>query len=173
LFINVAKDIGKDSVPVDENHPSIIEINKIRTGNEKDEFVFKHINEDFVDKQICKLSGKKATGYDEISSKILKLAKPTVVKPITELINKSLDTSVFPAKLKIAQVAPVHKKNSTLGKGNYRSVSVLPAVSKFFERAVYIQIVDFFYNYFNIFLSTFRENYSCQDSLIKKIGRLA
>ena len=71
FFINVAKDIGKDSVPVDENHPSIIEINKIRTGNEKDEFVFKHINEDFVDKQICKLSVKKAT---EISPKILKLA---------------------------------------------------------------------------------------------------
>jgi hypothetical protein len=31
---------------VDEIHPSIIEINKIRTGNEKDEFAFKHINED-------------------------------------------------------------------------------------------------------------------------------
>ena len=71
FFINVAKDIGKDSVPVDDNHPSIIEINKIRTGNEKDEFVLKHINEDFVDKQICKLSDKKATA---ISPKILKLA---------------------------------------------------------------------------------------------------
>jgi hypothetical protein len=32
FFINVAKDIGKDSVPVDDNHTSIIEINKIRTG---------------------------------------------------------------------------------------------------------------------------------------------
>jgi hypothetical protein len=26
--MNVTKDIGKDSVPVDEHHPSIIEINK-------------------------------------------------------------------------------------------------------------------------------------------------
>ena len=84
-----------------------------------------------------------------------------------------MDTSVFPAKLKIAQVVPVHKKNSTLCKGNFRSVNVLPAVSTFFERAVYIQIVEFFYNYFNIFLSAFRENYSCQDTLIKTIGRLA
>jgi len=157
---------------VDEIHPSIIEINKIRTGNEKDEFAFKHINEDFADKQICKLSVKKTTGYDEISSKILKLAKPAVVKPITELINKSLDTSVFPAKLKIAQVVSVHKKNNKK-KGNYRPVSVLPAVSNFFKRAVYIQIVEFFYNYFNIFLSAFRENYSCQETLIKTIGRLA
>jgi len=82
FFTNVAKDIGKDSVSVDVNHPSILEINKIRTGNEKDDFVFKHINEVFVDKQICKLSVKKATGDDEISPKILKLAKPAVVKPI-------------------------------------------------------------------------------------------
>ena len=82
------------------------------------------------------------------------------------MINKSLDTSVFPAKLKIAQVVPVHRKNSTLCKGNDRPVSVLPAVSKFFERAVYIQIVEFFDNYFNISLSAFRENYSCQDTLI-------
>lgn len=67
---------------MDVNHPSILEINKIRTGNEKDDFVFKHINEVFVDKQICKLSVKKATGDDEISPKILKLAKPAVVKPI-------------------------------------------------------------------------------------------
>jgi hypothetical protein len=56
------------------------------------------------------------------ANEILRLAKPAVVKPITELINKSLDTSVFPAMLKIAQVMPVHKKNSTLCKGNHRPV---------------------------------------------------
>ena len=88
---------------------------------------------------------------------------------INKLINKSLDTSVFPAKLKIAQVVSVHIKNSTLCKGNYRPVNVLPAVSTFFERAVYIQSVEVFDNYFNIFLSAFRENNSCQDTLIKNL----
>jgi hypothetical protein len=37
-------------------------------------------------------------------------------------------------KLKIAQVVPIHKKNSTLLKGNYRPVSILPTISKKFER---------------------------------------
>ena len=83
------------------------------------------------------------------------------------LINKSLETSVFPNSLKVAQVVPVHKKNSTLSKGDYRPVSVLPAISKNFERAVYIQITDFFDNCFNIFLSAFRDGYSCQDTLIR------
>ena len=43
----------------------------------------------------------------------------------------------------------------------------MPAISKFFERAVYIQITEFFDNCFNIFLSAFRDGYSCQDTLIR------
>jgi hypothetical protein len=42
-----------------------------------------------------------------------------VVAPITQLINLSINTCTFPDKLKIAQVVPIHKKNSTLLKGNY------------------------------------------------------
>jgi hypothetical protein len=41
-----------------------------------------------------------------------------------------------PDNLKEAHV--VHKKNSQLEAGNYRPVSILPVVSKFFERAIYI-----------------------------------
>jgi hypothetical protein len=37
-----------------------------------------------------------------------------VVAPITQLINLSINTCTFPDKLKIAQVVPIHKKNSTL-----------------------------------------------------------
>ena len=144
FFINVASDIGKDSVKVDANHPSIIEIQKMNREHFCEDFDFKPIPENFVVKQIVKLGIKKATGYDQISPKILKLANQAIEEPITMLINKSLETSVFPNSLKVAQVVPVHKKNSTLSKGNYRPVSVLPAISKFFERAVYIQITDFF-----------------------------
>jgi hypothetical protein len=45
-------------------------------------------------------------------------------------VNLSISTSTFPDRLKEAQVAPIHKKNSVLEKGNYRPVSVLPAISK-------------------------------------------
>ena len=43
-----------------------------------------------------KLSIKKATGHDGISAKILKFAKPTVVVPITHLINNTIKVSEFP-----------------------------------------------------------------------------
>ena len=166
FFVNVAKDIGSDCT-VDQNHPSIKAIyNNCRTeGN----LIFECIEEKFVEKQINKLGINKATGKDGLSVKILKLAKPAVVTPITKLINKSIEHSVFPDKLKEAQVVPLHKKNSQLEVGNYRPVSILPVVSKFFERAIFKQLVDFFQNIFHPYLSAFRAGYGCQTALLKII----
>ena len=54
-----------------------------------------------------------------------------------------------------------------MDKGNYRPVSVLPTISKLFERAIELQINEFFESKFNIYLSAFRPGYSCQDILIR------
>ena len=110
-----------------------------------------------------------ATGHDGISAKLVKIAKPVISGHLTNLVNKSLTTSVFPLNLKKAQVTPLHKKNSTLEKGNYRPVSILPVLSKIYERAIHIQISEFFNSHFNIFLSAFRSGYGCQSTLLKVI----
>jgi hypothetical protein len=47
-----------------------------------DDLNFKPVSSDFVSKQINKLNVKKATDYDGISPKILKLSKPCIVEPI-------------------------------------------------------------------------------------------
>ena len=47
---------------------------------------------------------------------------------------KILRTLNFPDKLKLADITPFFKKNNPLEKENYRLVSVLPVVSKIFER---------------------------------------
>jgi hypothetical protein len=39
--------------------------------------------------------------------------------------------------MKKAQVVPIHKENSILDKSNYRPVSILPVMSKVFERTIY------------------------------------
>jgi len=95
------------------------------------------------------------------------LSKPSVIEHITDMVNLSFQSSTFPDSLKIAQVVPVHKKNSTLDKGNYRPVSILPIVSKIFERSINTQLTDFFNNHFNTFLSAFRPGYGCQSTLLK------
>jgi hypothetical protein len=123
---------------------------------------FTNIDESFVTKQIRKMNSKKATGYDGLSVKMLKLAEPVISKPLTKLINKSIENSQFPSNFKIAQVAPIFKKNSTLDKANYRPVSLLPVMSKVFERAIFTQLMNHFNNIFNPLLSAFIPGYGCK-----------
>ena len=63
-----------------------------------------------------------------ISPKLLHFAKPVITKPLTKIVNLTITSSTFPARLKETRVAPVH--NSVLEAGNDRPVSVLPAISK-------------------------------------------
>ena len=108
FFINVAKDIGDKSIKINKEHPSVMKISKNNTIN--NELNFKNVSEEFVTKQINKLNVKKATGHDGISPKILKMAQQEITNPITKLVNKSIDSSIFPADLKSAQVSPLYKK---------------------------------------------------------------
>ena len=71
--MNVAKDIGDKIIKIDQTHASINKIETNRTN--KDKLFFKPINEDFVTNQINKFNIKKATGYDDISPKIIKFSQ--------------------------------------------------------------------------------------------------
>jgi hypothetical protein len=48
---------------------------------------------------------------NQISSKLLRAGAPVLNKHITTLVNNTIKTSVFPTRLKEAQVVPLHKKN--------------------------------------------------------------
>ena len=89
FFVNVAKNIGENSIPINEEHPSLLKIQENLTV--QSDLQFKPVDEEFVSKQIGRLNVKKATGHDGISSKILKLARPVIVKPITNLINLTIE----------------------------------------------------------------------------------
>ena len=60
---------------------------------------------------------------------------------LTNCINQSIDT-YFPDCLKTANITPVFKKDEPLEKLNYKCVSVLPLLSKVFERFIYNQLSD-------------------------------
>ena len=81
---------------------------KIGKSKSKDLFsslLFSEIGKKFL----CQLGVKKATGGDGISARIVKLAEPAILKPLTLLLNKSIESSVFPDNMKFAQVVPLHK----------------------------------------------------------------
>lgn len=110
---------------------------------------------------------KKATGVDKISVKLIKCCKSAIVKPITSMINLSIETCSFPDRLKEAQVTPIYKKSDPFLKNNYRPVSILPIPSKFFEKVMSEQLSEFFENIFDKFLCAFRKGHGCQTTLLK------
>ena len=165
FFSTVAENIGKDTVYDPSDHPSLIEIKKQNdcTNN----FVFEKVTTDKVKKIINNINIKKATGADGIPAKIIKCSKSIIAPQITSILNMSIDQSVFPDKLKKAQVTPLYKKNDPLSKTNYRPVSVLCIFSKIFEKILEKQFSDFFLNIFNPYLCAFRRGHGCQTTLLR------
>ena len=56
------------------------------------------------------LPTKTSSGHDQISCKILKEIKDMISEPLALLTNQVFNTSIFPAKLKLAKVIPLYKK---------------------------------------------------------------
>ena len=84
IFVSVANNIGENSIPINEEHPSPMKMKESLTV--QSDLQFKPVDEEFVNKQIGRLNVKKATGHDEISSRNLKLARPVIVNSDLYLI---------------------------------------------------------------------------------------
>ena len=101
------------------------------------------VTRDEVISVINKFAPKKSAGHDLISTNLLKEISPLIAEPLSLIINQSLSTGIFPSKLKIAKVIPLHKKNEKDLLDNYRPISLLPSISKVFERIVYNQLYSY------------------------------
>ena len=110
---------------------------------------------------------KKATGVDNISAKILKSCVSSVSGTISNLINATYESSKFPSGLKGAKVVPLFKKIDPLNKENFRPVSLLPVISKIYERSMHEQLSDHLNASFHPFLAAFRKGFGCQSTLLR------
>ena len=124
-----------------------------------------------VTNYINKLDCSKATGLDGIRPRILNIAAPAVFQSISRLINKSLSTGSFPPQLKQAKVLPIFKDGTKSDLSNYRPISILPTISKIFEKHVNKHLMSFLnkYKLLHESQSGFRHKHSCQTALIKLI----
>ena len=73
--------------------------------------------------------------------------------------------------IKKADVSPVFKKGNHNDKTNYRPVSILPSLSKIYERLIYNQINQITKNALSIFQCGFHKKYSTQHALIAMIEK--
>ena len=91
-------------------------------------FTFQNIDEETVRKTIQNLPSKNSCGLDGISSKLIKIIEPAIIKPLTLLINQVLNTGIFPDELKIAKVIPLFKKDD-------------PTLLKIIDQFLYYQLL--------------------------------
>ena len=89
---------------------------------------------DSVSEFINGLNPAKATGLNSIGPKILKFANSVLSPSIAAIINKSFKLGTFPDEQKLAKVYPIHKSGPKSDPANYRPSSILPTVSKIFEK---------------------------------------
>ena len=112
----------------------------------KTSFNFQRITEIETIKAIDTLENKSSSGHDGISNKLVKLLKNEISKPLTVIINQMLKTGIFPDSFKTSKIVLLFKKGDHGLLTNYRPISLLPAISKVFERVIYDQMYLFFNN---------------------------
>ena len=60
------------------------------------------------------------------------------------MINQTLITGVFPSKLKISRIKPLFKNGDAAVISNYRPISLLPSLSKIYEKVIFQQMLEYF-----------------------------
>jgi hypothetical protein len=165
--------IGTNMAESIEN-PQHISYDKYLTNTFNTRFHFKNIDENQTEKIIKQLNAKSSYGHDGISTNLLKKLSPILIKPLTLIINQSLHNGIFPDNFKISKIVPIHKKNNIHLVDNYRPISLLPSISKIFEKIVFEQLYTYFDG--NKYLCQsqygFRKMHSTEHAILEAVNRI-
>ncbi len=100
------------------------------------------VTSDQVKQRLVELKPNKATGPDGVSPRMLKELAGSLAKPLSIIMNKSLQEGRLPNIWKTAHVVPIFKKGKKNVAGNYRPVSLTSVVCKVMEAIVREKLLD-------------------------------
>lgn len=133
-----------------------------------DDWSFKTVTESDIVKIISSLKNKNSCGPDLLSNRMIKTEKYAFARLLRPLINECIIVGHFPESLKSALVIPIFKKGAQDNLNNYRPISLLPVMSKVFEKVLNEQITRVIENgYIDDNQFGFRKAYSTEDALMK------
>ena len=140
-----------------KDHPSITVI-KEKAKNSV--FSFYEVDKDKIKKEINRLNKNKASQKSDIPIKIIHDNVDIFADFIAESFKGAIKTSNFSDCLKLADITPLHEKGRKDNKENYKPVSILPTLSKIFEKILFEQISVFFDKFLSDQQYGFRKGYS-------------
>ena len=138
-------------------------------GNHHSPLVLKPFSTQEILSIIKSLKTKDSFGYDEISTKLLKISASYISSPLTYICNRAISTGIFPDRLKYSIIKPMYKKGDKTDPSNYRPISMLTSFSKVLEKALYKRLMQHIDN--NNILNEqqfgFRKRLSTEDAIFK------
>ena len=120
-------------------------------------------------KYLSGISNSKSTGCDTFSVRMLKKTFPYIVNIVTDMMNRFLIEGIFPKQWKLARVSPIFKGGDIDKAVNYRPISVLPILSKLFEKHLNTHLQNYLESNQILYRcqSGFRKGFSCSDAMHK------
>jgi len=160
---NLSGESTLDIIDIYKNHSSIRRIQDNCPNNPV--FSLREVSILDIKRAIRGLKTHKSAGYDDIPPIFFKTLTNDISGILLLLINLCIRQNVFPQCMKKANITPVYKKNDKLCVDNYRSINLLPILSKIFESVILQQINSHADTFFHKSLSGFRKMHGCQDVL--------
>ena len=102
----------------------------------------------------------------DIPMRVLKENGDIFADYICRFFNQSVKKSTFKSILKNANITPVFKKGNRSSKENHRPVSILPVISKIFEKLLFKNITIFIDPLLSKYQCGFRKSFSAQHCLL-------
>ncbi len=114
------------------------------------------------------MPANKAVGLDRLPGRLLRAAAPIISEPLAYIRNLSLQSGKFFSEWKHAKALPLLKSGPAKETNNYRSISILPILSKLLECFVHSSFSDYLeeHNLLTIAQSGFRRLHSTVISLL-------
>ena len=150
-----------------KNHPSIKNIKQ--QWSPQTLFEFRKVTTEDVATQLRKLKSKKSSPIDSIPSRVLQEHLDIFAPLLQNSFNFCIETSHFPETLKKGNISSILKKGDAFDKKNYRPISILPSLSKIFERLIEKQVKPYTNSFLSPLLCGYREGYSTQHALLRLV----
>ena len=109
-------------------------------------FDFVAVSEDEINLIIMSMPANKSAGPDKINMCIIRDSLPYILTPLTNIINSSLSSNIYPEAQKLAEVIPILKEGDHEQAPNNQPISLLQ-ISKICEKAMLNQFSSYLHQH--------------------------